>query len=313
VKILITGASGLLGSNLSFLYAARHQIIAQYFQHPISIPNCKMLSFDLCDFEQTESVLKREKPEILIHCAANANVDLCEANPDEAFLLNTESVKRITGFCRQLNIKLVFISTDSVFTEDRPKPFKEEEDTHPKNIYAQTKQEAEIAIQRELSSALIVRTCIYGWNALPKQGLAEWMIEELSSTRMIQGFTDTFFTPILVNDLAEAIELALRKNLSGVYHMASRDSVSKYEFACLLAKRFGLNSSLVCRSSILTSPLKACRPKRPCLDVQKFEKAAEKKLPTAEEGIDHFFQLLKNGYQKNIKHCALVSHEMKGK
>jgi len=301
MKILITGSSGLLGGTLSHLYSARHDISAVHFTHTVNIPQCKNLSVDIRDSTAVERLLANEKPQILIHCAANTNVDYCESHPKEAYLLNAQATKTLAEHAQKLGVKMIYISTDSVFKQERTEAFSETDQPSPSNVYATTKREGELAVETLLSDYLIVRTCIIGFNILQKLCLTEWIIEELSNGHRINGFTDIFFTPILVNDIADALLSAIENKLTGTYHIASRDSISKYDFSCQLAQRFGFSTELIRPSSIKSSELRAFRPKRPCLDVSKFEKAINVRLPTIEDGIKRFLELQRAGFKDRLK------------
>ncbi len=303
MKILITGASGLLGGNLSFLYASRHRVIATYFRNAVAISGCQMHRANILNAHDMVQVLERERPEVLIHCAANANVDDCEASERDAYAVNVSASTQLAELAKKFAAKFVFISTDSVFTENRTEPFRENDPTNPKNVYARTKLEAEGMVQSLVPSALVVRTCIYGFNILEKMSLAEWLVAELIHNRQIVGFTDLFFSPILVNDLSVALECALQGDLKGVYHIAARDFVSKYDFAVQLAKQFGFSPSMITPASVLSSQLKAYRPNRPCLNVSKFESATATLLPTVQEGIRHLHQLCQTGFHTQLKMC----------
>ncbi|PIQ85257.1 MAG: hypothetical protein COV74_09885 [Candidatus Omnitrophica bacterium CG11_big_fil_rev_8_21_14_0_20_45_26] len=301
LKVLITGASGLLGGNLCYLYASRHEVSGWYFRHPVQIPACRMVKVNLLDPNEIKEALEAWKPEYIIHCAANANVDDCEAHPKEARRLNVESTRVLAENAAAIKAKLIYISTDSVFTSDRDSSFREEEETAPRTVYAQTKYEGEKLALAMSPESLVIRTCIYGYNILPKKSLGEWVIGELQLQKSIQGFTDLYFTPILVNDLADWLERAFKQSWRGCLHMASHDVVSKYEFACLLAREFGFSESRVKSAGVETSSLKAFRPKRPCLSVAKIENMAGEKMPTVHQGIRRFYNLYQEGYQKRLK------------
>ena len=301
MKILITGASGLLGGNLAFLYGSRYSVAASYFRHPVNIAGCEMINLDVLDQKAVQTVINASKPQVIIHCAANANVDDCETNQEQAYQLNVLATRYLASCAKEAGCKFVYLSTDSVFTNNRSAPFREDEARTPKTVYAKTKVEGEDAILSSLPDALVLRTCIYGYNILEKFSLGEWILHKLSQHQTINGFSDVFFTPILVNDFAVRLEIALKSNLSGIYHFASRNSVSKFDFARMIAQRFGFETNLVRESSIEGSGLQAIRPLRPCLDVSKFELHLRAKFPTVEEGIDHFYELYKQDYPKKLK------------
>lgn len=301
MKVFVTGSSGLLGSNASSLLAKNHKITASFFKHHVRIPECTMVKLDVRNPREVKEILKAHQPDIILHCAADANVDHCEDHPQDAYELNVSATQNLIQEAAQLGAKMIYISTDSVFTENRRAPFKESDPTNPKNVYAKTKLEAEKLMLDMLSNGLIIRTCIYGFNALPKQSLGEWIIFHLEKGESINGFTDVYFSPILVNDLTSAIEAAISKNLSGIYHIASRDQASKYDFAKMIASKFGYPETLIKPSRVQSANLRAFRPSSPCLDVSKFETASTRTLPTIYESVENFYQLKKRGYHQQLK------------
>jgi len=289
-KILITGGSGLLGSNIARIAARDFEVYATYSSHPSQIPACHFMPLDIRDRQQVLSLLKNIKPAVVIHTAGLVNVDYCEEHEEEARLINVDGTETITLAAKEIGAKLIFISTDSVF--DGEKGMYTEADTpHPLTVYARTKLEAEQRVQKWLPDSIVARTVFYGWSLHSKQNLAEWVVNSLRAGREISMWTDAYFTPMLANNLAEVLLEMSRRNLSGIYHVAGSERCSKYAFGQEVARVFGLDEKLVKPAVISSAELRAHRPRDPSLDTNKISGVVDARLLGIREGIAWFKEL----------------------
>ncbi|MCJ7707996.1 MAG: SDR family oxidoreductase, partial [Anaerolineales bacterium] len=192
------------------------------------------------------------------------------------------------------------ISTDAVFDGERG-GYTEDDEPHPTNVYGQSKLEGEQAVAAAHPEALIVRTNLYGWNAQDKQSLAEWFLSNLEAGKRCRGFTDVWFSPILVNDLGWLLFAMLEVGLTGVYHVAGSECASKYDFGLRLARIFGLDPSLVEPVGVGQAALRARRGRQLCLNVERAERALGASLPTVEEGLTRFRDLRESGHVQALK------------
>ena len=286
--ILITGAGGLLGANLVLdALASGHRVIAVDHQYPIRHAEVDSLAADLCQAGAAESILAAKRPEWVIHCAAATSVDGCEADPAMAFRLNRDMAQAVARGARAAGSRLVHISTDAVF-DGESGGYTEDDEPHPINVYGQSKLEGEQAVAEAYPEALIVRTNIYGWNAQPKQSLAEWFLSNLEAGNRCPGFTDAWFSPILVNDLGRLLVAMLGAGLTGVYHVAGGECVSKYDFGVRLAGVFGLDARLVEPVGAAQAALQARRGSNLCLSTQHSATALGMKMPDVATGLVKF-------------------------
>src|SRR5207245_6923760 len=183
----------------------------------------------------------------------------CEYHPDQAHRINTLASSFLAALARELGCRFLHVSTDCVFDGTKGN-YSEYDPPRPLNIYARSKLLAEEEVLRQLPAALVVRVNIYGWNAQPKYSLAEWILVELSSGRQVPGFTDVYFSPILVNDLAEILLTMLDRGMTGLYHVAGSERISKYKFARRVATTFGFEPDRVVSTRLAESNLRAPRP-----------------------------------------------------
>ena len=293
--ILVTGASGLLGSNFVLTAKKRsYKIVALYHTHPLEFPGGKVVKIDLRNGPFVKKLIREYHPDWIVHCAALTNVDWCETHRDETWKLNVEVTRQIASIARDNGVGLVYISSDSIF-DGRLGCYLEESMPAPLNIYAESKLAGEKAVLDELNCSLIVRTNIYGWNAKNKESLAEWILRRLETGQLVPGFYDILFTPIFVGDLSEIILDMMKLELKGVYHVAGSQVCSKYEFAVQLAATFGLNRELVQPATAADSKeLIAMRPGNTSLRTDKISAALGRGMPDIEAGLMRFKALRNN-------------------
>jgi dTDP-4-dehydrorhamnose reductase len=299
-RILITGASGLLGANVVLDAVGRYEVIAVAHRHRAEWPGVRSFQADLAQPGAARALLDLVRPDWVIHCAAATDVDACEASPEMALCLNRDMARWVAEAARGVGARLAHISTDAVF-DGRRGGYQEEDAPGPINAYARSKLEGERAVQAAHREALIVRTNIFGWNALEKKSLAEWFLGNLEAGRVCQGFTDIFVSPILVNDLGDFLFRMLEAGLSGLYHVAGRDCVSKHEFGALTAATFGLDPELIQQVSVEESGLLAPRARRLCLRGVKVESELGMRLPRLREGLARFRALAQDGRPADLK------------
>lgn len=286
-RLLIIGGSGLLGSNIVRTAAQNFEVYASYYSHPVQISSCSFMPLDIKDRHETLSLLRKVRPELVIHTAALVDVDYCEEHPGEAWLINADGAENVALASKKVGAKLIYISTDSVFDGEKGM-YTEADVPHPINIYAKTKREGEIRVQRSLPDSLIIRTAFYSWSLPGRHSLAEWVITELKKENSLRMFTDVFFSPIPADALVEAMLEMYRKGLTGIYHVGGTERCSKYAFGLEIARIFGFNDSYIQPSTLAEAKLKAPRPKDLSLNISKVVNSANIHLPNLREGI---FQL----------------------
>lgn len=304
-KMLITGVSGLLGNNLAYYFRDRYKILGLYHTHPVSIEGIQTQRLDVLSEADLKRVIHGFKPDVLIHCASLTNIDQCEMDKEltrKVNLLGTRII--VEGINREDSTKLIYISTDSVY-DGRKGYFSESDKVNPLNYYGLTKYEGEIEVLKR-DNSLIFRTNIFGWNIQDKYSLAEWILHELSNNQSIRCFKDVYFSSIYTFEFARILDMAIDKDLTGVYNCGSRTSLSKYEFALCIAERFNLNKSLIKPISIDDFSFKARRGKNLTLNVHKLNDALNYLPLTITESIDAFYRDFKAGLPERIKHTITL-------
>jgi len=256
------------------------------------------------DLVLLQEPLKNFQPAWVIHCAALANLDACEADPLLAQQLNTDLPRTLASYVARSGARLVYISTDSVFDGLRG-DYSEEDIPTPVGVYSRTKLNGELAVSEADPTAIIARVNLFGWSLTGNRSLAEFFFNNLSQGKQVMGFTDVFFCPLLANDLADIFVRMLEKHLSGLYHVVSSESLSKYDFGVRLAKRFDLDGSLVCPTSVKRSGLKATRSPNLTLRTDKLALALGKPLISISTGMDKLYTLYQQGYSHMLHSLEL--------
>jgi dTDP-4-dehydrorhamnose reductase len=299
-RVLVTGAGGFLGSNLVVIFRERFDVTATYFRNPIPAGHCHSLPMDITRSGEVLAVVERLRPEVVVHCAAEARVDYCEAHPEDTFRINVEGARNVAEAARLQGAKFVYISTDSVF-DGRKGPYGEEAAPSPRNVYAQSKLHGEQAVQERVGDYLIIRTNFFGWSLKPRLSLAEWILDRLARGQTVPGFVDIYFSPILVNDLAGTLRDMIVMDLRGLYHVGSSQRWSKFEFARNLCRVFGKDMELVRPTRSDDAGLAAPRAKDTSLDVRKVIEAVGRPMPDTLDGLVRFRELIDNGYLDRLR------------
>ena len=300
-KLLITGVSGLLGSNLAFILRDKYSVTGQYNRHE---PRIKGIGVFRCDLSGDDIFKKAVelKPDVIIHCAAITDVDHCEDHPEEAYEVNSAPAGVLARAAVETGAKMVYISTDSVYRDTPGTAYKETSPAGPVNVYSESKLRGEEITLTGCNDHLIIRTTIYGYNHRDKLSLGEWVLDNLLKKKNIGMFTDVIFNPILVNDLAAALDAMVEKDLKGVFNVDSSGALSKYDFGVKLADAFGMDRGLIAPIRIEDFKFRAKRPRNMVSDVSLVRRYVE--VPTVEEGILRFRDLYRQKYHERLKKGA---------
>ncbi len=298
-RILITGASGLLGVNIA--YEISNQYLVTGVANRTTYQNDKfdLIAQDLLAPGAVERLIDKTEPNWVIHCAALANLEACEANPEQAKKLNTELPGKLAAIVARGGARLLHVSTDAVFDGERG-DYTEADQPKPLSVYAQTKLAGEFAVAEANPDAIIARVNLFGWSISGKRSLAEFFYNNLHENKPMFGFTDVYFCPLLANHLADIFVKMLSSELSGVYHVVSSASTSKYNFGVEIARRFGFNPALITPKSVTQAGLTAARSPKLILRNEKLKNALKTPIPDLFDGLDRFLALYQEGYPQKL-------------
>jgi len=283
-KVLITGASGLLGANLARHYAPKTETFGWYATNPVSIASARLDQIDITDQDSVSQALSEINPELIIHCAAATNVEWCEQNPEAAKAVNETATEFLAMKATDLGVKFVFTSTDSVF-DGKKSRYSESDPPSPRNSYASGKVRTEKLVAARNPEALIIRSYFYGYSPSGTRSLLEWVLVKARAGNEVPGFTDSYFSPISVEDFAITLDLAIAAETTGLLHLGSSNRISKYDFAKFVMETYDCDMSLLKPITVDDLGLTADRPRDTSLDVSKLEGIWGKPVPTAQNGI----------------------------
>ena len=279
-KILIMGATGLLGSTLvPYLKLRGHDIVTHTRKNgPVEF------TFDLNDWDATCKSLTNIQPSVIVNLAGMTSVELCQQETHACYLANTRTVENIARWMRQSSAAchLIQISTDQVYDGDGPH---NEDEVTLTNNYALTKYAGEIAAAQVNSS--ILRTNFVGRSKVSnRESLTDWVYTSLTNHKNIEVLTDVLFSPLSIKTLVEMIEFVIVNKPVGIFNLGSNAGMSKADFDFQFAEILGLPIDTMVRiSSSEATFLNAYRPKDMRMDCSKFEKLYGKRLPSLSDEI----------------------------
>lgn len=272
MKILITGASGMLGAALIAAFEGEHACIGFSRARPDRAA-IDWRTGDLSVPGQLASVLTEVSPDLIINAAAITNVDACERNPQLAQRVNCDVLGEVVEYCKLNGSRLVHISTDSVFDGQKDTPYNENDPVAPLNVYARTKLATEL-LALQLPYAIVLRTNIFGWR--PPGGdvsFGEWVLRSLREGTPLTMFHDVMYSPIATPLFAGVVAQCVKAGLAGLYHAGGGENLSKYQFALKVAEAYVLPTDNVISISVADKPLAALRPCNMALDSSKLAAA----------------------------------------
>lgn len=275
IKYLVTGVNGQLG----------HEIASKLNEMDFDVIETDIETFDLTDKSQVRAYILREKPDVIIHCAAYTAVDKAEDEKDLCYAINVEGTRTIAEIAKEIDAKLVYISTDYVFDGMGTEPHKEDEATNPINYYGYTKEQGEVIVKELLGHYFIVRTSwLYGRNG---DNFVKTMLKLSESRNEINVVDDQIGAPTYAKDLAELIVNLVQTNQYGVYHGVNEGTCSWYEFAKSIFEKSGINIK-VNPISAANYPTKAKRPMNSRLSKENTDKAGMGRMPNWEDALTRY-------------------------
>lgn len=255
MKVLLTGANGMLGQDLSPILEDAGAFVIETSSD----------NMDITDASLVQNIITQVHPDIVIHCAAYTNVDKAEEEPEKAESINVRGTENIARAVASLDIPVVYISTDYVFDGTKTTPYTPDDVPKPLNVYGRTKLDGEEMIKKYCKKYYIVRTSwLYGHYG---KNFVETMIS-MADKPEIKVVDDQIGCPTWTVELANGI-LKLLSKPYGTYHICGGGQTSWYGFAAEIFKCMNLEVNLKpCTTSEFPRPAK--RPLYSVMDNQKF-------------------------------------------
>lgn len=279
MKFFITGGSGLLGSRIATVADDKHELVLSHNSNPTD----NTVKCDITNEEEVKKIIQEVNPDVIIHCAAMTNVDLCEDEVDKAYKVNGDATGYLAKASDDVNAKMIYVSTDFVFDGQKGN-YSESDEVNPLGVYAKSKYDGEVQLQRYTSNWAIARVSVlYGWHE--RLNFTTWVIDELRKKHEINIVTDQINSPTLADNAAEAMFEIARQDKNGIYHTAGNDLISRYDFTMQIADVFDLDENLINPITSDKFVQKAPRPRDSSLNVDKIEKELNFKMETCEESL----------------------------
>jgi dTDP-4-dehydrorhamnose reductase len=266
MNVLITGGSGLLGRYLIRTAPEWAELYATYNSHPTVCTDVGFWKMDLRSDIDVAEAFEFSKPDIVIHCAGNGSVDVCQRDFEQYHDVNINGSRRIIE--ESLNMacsKFVAVSTNAIFCGNDP-PYYDDDDLCPVNMYGHSKAYLEHATEllyaKTPGKALVVRTILrYGWNWLHgRHNWASKAVQSFKDGKALRIVDDTVTQPTHAEDVAKTIWTLIERKRCGAYNISSGDSMSLHDFVVEVARTFGYSTGLVGRAKTSDFPGIAPRP-----------------------------------------------------
>jgi dTDP-4-dehydrorhamnose reductase len=288
-RILVVGSNGLLGQKVAEQLvrgSAARITLASVENTPVrDLLSTEYVKLDITVRKDVREVVGTLNPGVIINCAAMTNVDACETERDMAWKINVGGVEHLVEAARGKGAMIVHVSSDYVF-DGKSGPYTEDDRPEPLSYYGKSKLASENVVRTSGLPHFIARTMVlYGVATGVKANFALWLIKSLEAGQTVRIVDDQIGNPTLVDDLAFGLLRAVELGKNGVYNIAGRDIVTRFDFAVRLARFFGLDPKLI--HPIKTAQLRqpAARPLRSGLITLKAEVDLGFKPSTIEEGL----------------------------
>jgi len=286
-RLLVIGASGLLGSKIFVQAGSRYDVKGTFNPEVDGKQSWRLEPLDIGSKEEVERIFEKAGPEVVILTAAMTNVDACERQPLVANRVNATGPELVARSCKKAGAKLLHVSTDYVFDGSKNRKYTEEDVPRPISVYGQSKLAGERAVLKTLPGSIVARPAVlYGWNQLEdKDNFVTWVLKKLKKNEKVPMFQDQRVSPTYADDLAATLLALAEKDVAGIWHVSGPDCLDRPSCGRTIAEVFALDPGLVISVPSSSVSLPAKRPKNSCLDVSKTEKLLSKRMTTFSEGL----------------------------
>jgi dTDP-4-dehydrorhamnose reductase len=285
-KILITGSTGMLGSDLIKTFSADtgYEVYGLSRTPSPLLPDNRQYHVDLAQPGVVDRI--KNLPDTIVHCAAITDLSLCEENPTLADQVHVKATRDLTRRASP-KARFFYISTDSVFDGTQGN-YDESHPPHPLNAYALTKLGGERAAREENPKrTTIIRTNLYGFHRPLKNSLSEWAFREWKDGRKITGFSDLIFNAVYSGQLARIIKFLIDSRIYyPVLNIGSNEAISKFEFLNRFRKKLGIDQDLLTQAVSTDFPSTLPRPKDTSLRCSLLSTFLD--APTIDDGLQEW-------------------------
>lgn len=300
MKFFVTGVAGQLGHDVMNELAKRgyegvgSDIALQYSgaDDGSSVTTMPYVGMDITDAEAVRETLLSVKPDVVVHCAAWTAVDLAEDEDkkDKVYAINVKGTQNIADVCKELDCKVIYISTDYVFNGQGTEPWQPDcKDYQPLNVYGKSKLEGELAISNTVSKYFIVRIAwVFGLNG---KNFIKTMLSVGKTHDEVRVVNDQIGTPTYTYDLSRLLVDMAETDKYGYYHATNEGGyISWYDFTCEIYNQAGLSTKVTPVTTAEYGVSKAARPFNSRLDKSKLTENGFKPLPTWQDALSRYLK-----------------------
>lgn len=279
MKVLVTGVKGQLG----------YDIVNECQYRGIEAIGVDIAEMDITNALQVEHVIKEAAVDAVIHCAAWTAVDKAEEAIEICRKVNKDGTQNVANLCKELDIPMMYFSTDYVFNGQGETPWMEYSERDPLNVYGQTKYEGELAVQ-SLDKYFILRiSWVFGVNG---QNFIKTMLRLGKEQGAVQVVNDQIGSPTYTYDLAKLCVDMIQTDKYGIYHATNQGYCSWYEFACEIFKQADMTVNVTPVDSAMF-PAKALRPQNSRMNQTELDKNGFERLPEWKDALKRYLNEIK--------------------
>ena len=279
MKVFVTGVKGQLG----------YDVVKELESRGLEAVGVDIEEMDITDACSVDKVIKAAAPDAVIHCAAYTAVDAAEDNEELCRKVNADGPRNIASVCKELDIKMIQISTDYVFNGLGETPWEPDDEADPQSVYGQTKYEGELAVKELLDKYFIVRIAwVFGVNG---KNFVKTMLNLAKTRDTLTVVNDQFGSPTYTEDLAKLLVDMVQTDKYGTYHATNEGICSWYEFACAIFKEAGMEMKVLPVSSAEYAA-KAKRPENSRMSKEKLTENGFEKLPTWQDALKRYIPVI---------------------
>ena len=280
MKVLVTGVKGQLGFD----------VMNELKKRGLEAVGADIEEMDITDAESVNRFIMAAKPDAVIHCAAYTAVDAAEENEDICRRVNADGTRNIAKVCKELDCKMIYISTDYVFDGQGSRPWEPDEERHPLNVYGQTKYEGELAVQELLEKYFIVRIAwVFGVNG---KNFVKTMLNLAQTHDTLTVVNDQYGSPTYTYDLARLLVDMVQTDKYGIYHATNEGICTWYEFACEIFKQANV-AVKVLPVSAAEYRAKAKRPENSRMSKEKLTENGFERLPSWQDALGRYLAVIR--------------------
>ena len=285
MKVLVTGAAGQLG----------HDVMDELKKRGHEGIGVDVQEMDVTDAEKVRQVITAADVDAVIHCAAYTAVDAAEDNAELCRKINADGTEHIARVCRDLDLKMMYISTDYVFDGTGTRPWEPDDERHPLNVYGQTKYEGELAVEELVEKFFTVRIAwVFG---VAGKNFINTMLRLGAERGAVSVVDDQVGSPTYTYDLARLLVDMIQTDRYGRYHATNEGLCSWYEFAKEIFRQVGMDEVQVTPVGSSEFPAKATRPSNSRMSKEKLTENGFERLPAWQDALGRFLKELQKNEQ----------------